>query len=484
MEFLGRTDHQVKIRGFRIELGEIESALEQHPAVRQAVAVARENGAGDKYIVAYIASTTNRSAPIAELRRHLKDRVPEYMLPSALVEVAEFPLTANGKVDRKALPAPRSSDITAGQEFVAPRNETERKLVSLWEEILQVRPIGVTTSFFELGGRSLDGARLFMRIGQVFGKDLPVSKLIFADTVEALAKELQSGSDSESYRTLIPYRTQGSRPPFFCVHNGLGSTFFLRHLAAELHPEQPFYGIESEGRDGRRIEQTTLQLMAAQYVSEIRKIQPRGPYFLGGYCFGGIVAVEMAQQLRCAGEEPALVALFSAPLRFNRRTNNVTVVPPSSRKDLRALIRSLRAVLIEQLKKIKWGTLAGVQMGTCELFLHFGKPVPQFLRNTYVGRMLYRAEMAYIPEPYPGTLDLFYQLGLWDDDPGLGWNGLADRLEHHIISDTQAESRRDIFNPPVVQLLAREFTSTIEKRSNGNGAPDEQGSSLQPFLVA
>src|SRR5690349_4721346 len=110
VEFLGRTDHQVKIRGFRIELGEIESALEQHSAVRQAVAVARENGAGDKYIVAYIASTTNRSAPIAELRRHLKDRVPEYMLPSAFVEVTEFPLTSNGKVDRKALPAPRSSD--------------------------------------------------------------------------------------------------------------------------------------------------------------------------------------------------------------------------------------------------------------------------------------------------------------------------------------------------------------------------------------
>ncbi|MBV9265526.1 MAG: amino acid adenylation domain-containing protein, partial [Acidobacteriaceae bacterium] len=282
VEFLGRTDHQVKIRGFRIELGEIEAVLEQHPSVRQAVAMARESTSGEKYIAAYISSDESEPAPIGRLRGHLRERLPDYMLPSVFVEMKGFPLTSNGKVDRKALPEPQSSDITAGQDFVSPRNEIERKLASIWEEVLNVRPIGVTTSFFDLGGRSLDAGRLFAKIGQVFGKDLPVSKLIFAATVQELARELESEPRTEQYRTLVPLRRYGSRPPFFCVHGGHGGAFFLHNLANELPSDQPFYGIEAEGLDGRRIKRDTIPVIATHYVSEIRKAQPSGPYFLGG----------------------------------------------------------------------------------------------------------------------------------------------------------------------------------------------------------
>src|SRR5262249_14154839 len=153
-------DHQVKIRGFRIELGEIEAVLEQHPAVKQAVAIARDDEFGGKYLAAYLVPKAERTLPHSGLRKHLHERLPDYMVPSALVGLREFPLTANGKVDRKALPAPQASDYHRECEYVAPRERVEKKLVAIWEEVLGVRPIGVRDNFFDLGGKSLQAARL------------------------------------------------------------------------------------------------------------------------------------------------------------------------------------------------------------------------------------------------------------------------------------------------------------------------------------
>ena len=250
VEFLGRLDHQVKIRGFRIELGEIEAVLEQHPSVRQAVVVAREDTPGDKRLAAYFVADPQSRVVVSDLRSHLRKQLPDYMVPSALVQMTALPLTPNGKVDRKVLPAPKATDYEADPNYVAPRDSTERRLAEIWEEVLNIRPIGVTTSFFDLGGRSILAARLFVRISSVFGKDLPLAALFQAPTVELLAKQLRPESHATGYATLVAIQPHGTNPPFFCVHGGAGSTLFLHRLSREMGSDQPFYGIEPEGLDG------------------------------------------------------------------------------------------------------------------------------------------------------------------------------------------------------------------------------------------
>ena len=290
------------------------------------------------------------------------------------MQLGTLPLTPNGKVDRNSLPAPKAADYEAGRDYVAPRDTTERRLAELWEEVLGIRPIGVTTSFFDLGGRSILAARLFTRISRTFGKDLPLATLFQAPTIEQLAKELRPQSQSR-YSTLVPIRTQGDRPPFFCVHGGEGSTLFLHRLAREMPEDQPFYGIEPEGLDGRRFHRTTIPQMAAHYLAEIRKVQPHGPYSIGGYCFGGLVAFEMAQQLVAQGEQASLVALFSAPLRFHRRVPDPNAVhqnstaTPLRRSRLGRLFFSPGQALRWRFRLLNRMVRQSLHWATCKLFL-------------------------------------------------------------------------------------------------------------------
>src|SRR5215469_14476691 len=240
LHFLGRTDHQVKVRGFRVEPGEIEAVLELHPAVRHSVVVGRENASGEKYLVAYFVAGLKQTVTPAELRRHLLTKLPEYMAPGAFVGLAELPLTANGKVDREALPAPHISHFQSDQDYVAPRNSVERKLVAIWEDVLGFRPIGIRTSFFDFGGNSLIAVRLFAKMQPVLGRELPISTLFRAPTIEKLAKELRPNAGDESYPILVPIKPSGSKPPFSCAHGGLGGTLYFGPLASHLSPDQPF----------------------------------------------------------------------------------------------------------------------------------------------------------------------------------------------------------------------------------------------------
>ena len=463
VEFLGRIDHQVKIRGFRIELGEIEAVLEQHSAIRRAVVIAHEDAAGEKKLAAYLVPHPDELVSAASLREHVRRQLPDYMTPAAFIQLAALPLTPNGKVDRKALPTPSPSDFDSGQDYVAPRDPVELKLANIWEETLGMRPIGVKTSFFDLGGRSLLAARMFMRISREFGKDLPLSLLFQAPTVEQLANELRSNSKPVAYATLVEIQPRGARTPFFCVHGGAGSTLFLHRLSREMDADQPFYGFEPEGMDGRRFERTSVQQMAEHYIAEMRTIQPRGPYFIGGYCFGGLVAFEMAQQLRYLGEQAALVALFSAPLRFHRavrRQKPASKVAGSSRwsRLLNSPVQALRWRLISSLRSVR----SWLHITTCRAFLSLGLRVPQALRTMYVVRMINQAEEAYAPSRYEGTVALFRGKGLYEDDPDMGWEGLA-RLENFQIGDGGLRSRRDIMNEPLVGLLAKQLRLCFEQ---------------------
>ena len=308
IDYLGRSDHQVKIRGFRIELGEIEAALSQHPAVQQAVVVAREDCTGNKRLVAYIVSQSETLPSSGDWRAFLKQQLPDYMVPSAFVVLESFPLTPNGKVDRRALPEPQVDH--AEPKFVAGRDALEAQLVNLWENILCVHPIGITDDFFSLGGHSLLGVRLFAQIEEKFGKRLPLTTLFQAPTIEQLAEVLRRDSWSPPWSSLVPIQPGGSRPAFYCVHEYDGNVLHYRELARALGPDQPFFGLQAQGADGKRPPLSRFEDIAAHYVEEIRAFQPEGPYVLGGSSYGGLVAFEMAQQLYAQGQKVALLALF------------------------------------------------------------------------------------------------------------------------------------------------------------------------------
>src|SRR5215471_4696290 len=466
LHFLGRTDHQVKVRGFRVEPGEIEAVLELHPSVLHSVVVGRENASGEKYLVAYFVADSKQNVTLAELRRHLGSKLPEYMMPGAFVRMEAMPLTANGKVDRAALPAPHISDLQSDQDYVAPRNSVERKLVAIWEDVLGVKPIGIRTSFFDFGGNSLIAVRLFAKMQPVLGAELPISTLFRAPTIEKLAKELRPDAGDESYPTLVPIKPGGSKAPFFCAHGGLGGTLYFGPLASHLDPDRPFFGIESEGLDGSTMRHATLEEMASYYISEIRRIQPHGPYFLGGYCLGGIIAFEMAQQLLRRGEQVALVVQLSTPLRFNRLEKQT---PQSMQARIRRLLRRPVRVIKDKLFCLQHSIRTRAWMITYPLILRLGWRIPRRLRVMYVVRMLSRAEQNYVPKRYPETLTLFYGRGPHDTLPNMGCTGLASHIDNHIIGDREVSSRRGIMVEPLVRELAAELTICLDRAARECG---------------
>jgi pimeloyl-ACP methyl ester carboxylesterase len=386
--------------------------------------------------------------------------------------MAKLPLTPNGKVDRKALPAPTVNDLEAQAEYVAPRNSTERKLVQLWEEVLGIRPISVTANFFDLGGRSILAARLFTKILRTFGKELPLSTLFRSPTIEQLAKELRPSGQIAKYRTLVPIQENGSKPPFFCVHGGAGSTLFLQQLSRELGDNQPFYGIEPEGLDGKSFQRRSVEDMAAHYVAEVRKVQPTGPYHIGGYCFGGLVAFEMARLLQQQGQQLAVVALFSAALRCNQAL--ASAQPATSRSFGDRVVRLLASPLktIRNLSgALYWRAVPLVRKCAYRVLFGLGLHIPPGMRTMYVMEMLGSAEQYYCPKPYGGALVLFFGPGTLDFGPNLGWDGLAERFEHCVIGKGVLDSRRDIMNEPLVGITAAKLAPYLDSKPEATLPP-------------
>jgi len=312
LEHLGRFDYQVKVRGHRIELGEIEATLKEQDGVAQSVAVAREEGPGDKRLVAYFTALPGHTPSSSDLASHLKSKLPGHMIPSAFVRLESFPLTANGKIDRKALPAPQQPVIASHPQASAATSGLEIQLQNLWERVLGVRPIGIRDNFFEAGGHSLLAIRLFAQMEKVFGKNIPLATLFQAPTIEEFAEVLRREDWSSAWSSLVALQPNGLAPPFFCVHSLGANLVSYAQLARHVGSEQPFYGLQPIGLDGKETPHTRIQDMAAHYLREIRAIQPEGPYYIGGVCLGGVVAFEMSQQLYAAGQEVDLLLLIDA----------------------------------------------------------------------------------------------------------------------------------------------------------------------------
>jgi amino acid adenylation domain-containing protein len=310
LDFLGRMDHQVKVRGYRIELGEIESGLVQHPDVRAAVVMAREDSPGDQRLVGYVTLASGATATMAELRRSLKQTLPDYMVPQVIMAVERFPLSPNGKVDRKAMPMPPQAQRDLDGEYVAAADNLEQQLVALWEEVLQVKPVGAHDSFFDLGGHSLLVVRLLARIREVLHQDMPAAAVFQAPSVTQFAQLLrQPNQQLASPAAVLINPGQGNRSPLFCVHV-LGQQMAFFKPMARYMPEQPMIGLSADLDPTHAGDLTSLEAIAQFYIQELKKLQPEGPYFLAGVSHGGDVIFEMAQQLRRAGEGVALLAMM------------------------------------------------------------------------------------------------------------------------------------------------------------------------------
>ena len=299
LEFLGRIDQQVKIRGFRIEPGEIETLLNGHPAVSQAAVAAHHSAAGPT-LVAYLCARAERVSP-SELIRFLGKTLPEYMIPSHFVWLEVMPVNPAGKIDRRALPSPQWEAEGHPAGGAPPRDAWERQLAGIWEEVLRC-PVGRDDNFFALGGQSLAAIRLMARMEAAFGCQLPLSLLFERPTVAELAEHLRETGSGESWSPLVVLRAQGNRRPFFCVHGGGGNVLHYYALAKELGADQPFYALQAVGLDGSATPLRTVEEMATLYLENIRRVQPTGPYRLGGHSLGGQIAFEMARQLTRGGE--------------------------------------------------------------------------------------------------------------------------------------------------------------------------------------
>jgi thioesterase domain-containing protein/acyl carrier protein len=305
----GRRDFMHKIRGQRVEIHEVEDALAGVPGVSKAAVTVRTDARGEDRLVAYVVPGGVTPVTIAHLRTNLGKLLPEYMMPSAFVFLGDLPQTPHGKVDRMALPEPASDPHAREGKFVSPRDDVERRLAGLWEDVLSVRPIGVKDNFFELGGHSLNAARLFVEIERAFGRSLPLPLLLRAPTVEQLAAHLTEGRLTEDWGLVVPLQPAGERPPLFCIDTKNAGIF--AHLARRLGPDQPVYGLHPLGLKGPS-PSFTIPSLASLFLNEVRKIQPQGPYYFCGLCAGAIVGFEMAQQLRTAGEEIALLAMLDS----------------------------------------------------------------------------------------------------------------------------------------------------------------------------
>ncbi|MDQ6678545.1 MAG: amino acid adenylation domain-containing protein, partial [Acidobacteriota bacterium] len=275
LEYLGRIDQQVKLRGFRIELGEIESVIREDPGVGQVLVILQEYALSGKRLVAYIVPRSGKNANSDEIRKLLRAKLPEYMVPAAFVNLENIPLTTNGKVDRRKLPVPVDPGVGLQRNLAPPRSNVERKLLELWEEVLGISPLGIQDNFFDLGGHSLLAVKLYGKIIDKFSQEnLSLAVLLRAPTVEQFAHFLNFG-DLEKFRSLVPLRTTGSRPPFFCVPGGGGNVLSLRALAVNMSAKQPFYCLQSRGLDGGRASYS-IEEIAAYNISEIQTVQPHG----------------------------------------------------------------------------------------------------------------------------------------------------------------------------------------------------------------
>jgi amino acid adenylation domain-containing protein len=459
LEFLGRLDDQVKIRGVRVETGEIEALLRGHVRIRSAVVVAREDEPGNRTLVAYVVGRNGTPPPARELRRFVHAHLPHYMVPQAFVALRGLPLTTGGKIDRRRLPAPRSSRAVLGVDYVAPRGEIEAALVRIWETVLSIRPVGVRDDFFELAGDSLLLVRMAAHVERRLKVNLALTAFLQAPTVEALARVVAGKRQARSGALICPYRVHGARPPLFC-HGGSDD------LARLLGPDQPIYWLDPHGMNGGPIPET-IERMAAEYLDELCLIQPRGPYWLLGYSFGGLVMLELARLLMARGEAIGLLVLVdpSAPPNLAEAARQ-SLLAPERRSRASGATHGLEGACRWTIGWLtQWRRTMLEWVGRSAVAL--GAKVPPSLRLIHFAQGCDSALRRYRASVYPGSFVLFRRP---DNLTEAQWRALA---LHPIDLHDSWIDHNDFLERPYVQQICRQIDQRAQVWSEKTAAREE-----------
>lgn len=478
--FLGRLDHQIKLHGFRIELGEIESVLVAHPQVREAVVALGEGE--DAGLVAYVVPSQGSEASDVELRHFIKKQLPHYMIPARFEFLSSLPLTPNGKVNRNALPAPTGQSRPTASLRIEPGDSLERDLVALWERILRVQPVQPTDNFFDLGGHSFAAARLMSEIETLTGRKLPLATLFLAPTVEALARTLRA-TEQPRWSSLVAINEGGSTRPLFLVHGAEGNVMLYRKLADCLQPDVPVYGLQSRGLVDEATHHESIAEMATHYIQEMLEIQPDGPYFVGGYCMGGIIAFEIGQQLQRMGKTVGQVLLLE--------TYNISAASRRYRSRLRYLFQGAyfygaNSAILPAGKRWKF-LRQKLNVASHRLTVRFQEIRDRsFKRGAGSGLHRYpsrvrenndRASLGYTPTSYRGRVALIrpkvYFAGL--NDPAFGWDRVVgDGLEIREIPVYP----RGMLVEPFCQALADTVKLCLDAANESNRTAFQPSESL------
>jgi amino acid adenylation domain-containing protein len=468
IEFLGRRDNQIKLRGFRIEIVEIELTLCEHPDVQQAVVLARQEGEFNKRLVAYIVLEQAQELAETDLSRFLSERLPDYMVPSAYVVLESLPLTPNGKVDYASLPEPGHTNLQKARPFVGPRDMLEVELVRLWERVFGLDSIGVTHDFFELGGHSFIALQLMSQILRQFGQNIPISTLFRAMTIEQLAVIMrQHHNASTSNSCLVPIQASGRKRAFFCVHPFGGNVLCYYPLAKHLGLDQPFYGFEAPGIHGDREPFNNFENMAAHYIQLMEEVQPHGPYLLGGWSLGGVVALEMAQQLERQGEKVDLLAVFDArlnespkkldgPDRNGNQTDYAELLVGAFSMDIPITVEQLREFDAERQLLFTIEMLKKVSIIPPDFGLEQARPWIKALQKNEWAYLKYNAQ------PYDGEISLFrasQQIIDISSDPTKGWGRIGRGGLH--IREIPGDHKTMMIGDENVQVLANHLRACI-----------------------
>jgi thioesterase domain-containing protein/acyl carrier protein len=460
LELLGRKDHQVKVRGYRVHPGQIEAALAEHEAIREAVVTAAADTDADSRLVAYFVAAVSPAPHAGVLRQFLRARLPAYMVPSVFVSLESLPVNANGKVDRAALPPPPMW-ARRPADFVAPRSPLEHQLAGIWEDLFGMGPIGATDDFFDLGGDSLLAAALVTAVEETCGRAVSPSVLLDAPTVGALALALLR-EDGAFNEPLTALRSSGGRPPIFFVHNDHGRGLYTHALGRSLDPDRPLYAVHLHGLAGRALP-ATVEAIAADRLQAVRAARPRGPYVLGGHCYGGIVALEMARQLQAEGERVEAVVMVDTPApgrrvralhRASAALGRLGGLSPAGCAAIFARVDSLAEGMASQTRsgwdrlrilarsdirhqasavgrRVSWaarGLAHGLGGSHAE---RHDAAIPDAVAASW--QAYRRAIRRYVPGAYAGSVALFRAEELPADRPDLGWSGLLPRLEVTVV---------------------------------------------------
>ena len=444
IEFLGRIDRQVKIRGFRIEPAEIEAVLLRDPSVADAIVVPVAGRSGDdKRLAAYVKPAGTAEVDLPRIRASLRDALPDYMLPTTIVSVPAFPVNRNGKLDIAALPA-------AGEPLAAAPppvdNPLHAQLMEIWENVLGIAAVGIDDNFFDLGGHSLLAVVLMARIEEAFGRRVPVATLFREPTIAGLARALRVDAHRDAHDRLITVRAAGTQTPFFFMHGDLsGGGYYCRAFARHLDPERPLYIFTPHGADGEGLP-PSIEAMAEENIAILKAARPAGPYALGGFCSGGLVAYEMARRLVAAGDVVERVVLIDTGGR-NARLGAVAGVLASTARLLRvpsdalvALIGFIatRARAAEELASrstaARWAFVRSKAVALLRRGRHADDARPSTARRAPEGTALIDAWLdvgaRYVPQRYAGSVELVWPAFRDPDQPEMTaqWQLVASAL--------------------------------------------------------